>query len=84
MFLRSCKDCFDKHHEFHIDFLNILVDIHNENHHYLSHNCLDSCMVEKHKDHLTTANIKTCNSVIILYSYDLHIVDHYIQEDIDK
>ncbi len=41
-------------------------------------------MVEKHKDHLTTANIKTCNSVIILCSYDLHIVDHYIQEDIDK
>ncbi len=41
-------------------------------------------MAEKHKDHLIIANIKTCNSVIILYSYDLHIVDHYIQEDIDK
>jgi hypothetical protein len=55
MFLRSCKDYFDMHREFHIEFLSIPVDIHNENHHYLSCNCLDSCKVVKHKDHLIKA-----------------------------
>jgi hypothetical protein len=50
------------HHEFHIDFLNILVGIHNDNHHYLSCKCLDSCKVEKHKDHLIKAKRnKTCS-----------------------
>ncbi len=46
------------HPEFHIEFLNIPVDIHNENHHFLACKCLDSCMVEKHKDHLTKQNIE--------------------------
>jgi hypothetical protein len=58
MFLHLNKDYFDMHPEFHIEFLNIPVDIHNENHHFLACKCLDSCMVEKHKDHLTKQNIE--------------------------
>jgi hypothetical protein len=53
MFLRSSRDYFDMHHEFHIDFLNILVDIHNESRHFLACNCLDSNMAVKHKDRLS-------------------------------
>ena len=40
------------HLESHIDYHYSQVDIHIENHHFLSCNCLDSCMAEKHKDHL--------------------------------
>jgi hypothetical protein len=53
MFLRSSRDYFGMHHEFHIDFLNILMGIYNESCHFLSRMCLDSCMVEKHKDRLS-------------------------------
>jgi hypothetical protein len=53
MYHHSCKDYFDMHHELHIYFQSILVDKHNESHRYPLCNCLDSYMVEKHKDHLT-------------------------------
>jgi hypothetical protein len=53
MFLRSSRDYFGMHHGFHIDFLNILMDIYNESRHFLSRMCLDSNMAVKHKDRLS-------------------------------
>jgi hypothetical protein len=53
MFLRSYRDYFDIHPEFHIDFLNILIDIYNKSRHFLPHKFLDLNMVVKHKGHLS-------------------------------
>jgi hypothetical protein len=61
------------------------VGIHNDNHHYLSCNCLDSCKVEKHKDHLNNEReVSDKRRKKQLISYDLHTVVRYIPEDIGK